>query len=93
MVKVLWQVLVLNPLCVQNNGEKVGAFEIVQINKKENKNIIKTVLEFISSKETVEKTKLAYEFITTIIGIRKSLSATFLKIPYFLLFFIICLFD
>ena len=64
------------------------------------KNKIFELLKKIFSKETVDNAKLVSEFVTTSIAIINSVeqaikkSATsFLKIPYFFLFLIICLFD
>ena len=85
---------------VENEGKIIGSFEIMQVNKKDKKNKIFELLKKIFSKETVDNAKLVSEFVTTSIAIINSVqqaikkSATsFLKIPYFFLFLIICLFD
>ena len=83
---------------VENNGELVGSFEIIQVNKNYKDTIIgalKALYKFIKGNDA----KAVSEFVTSIIGIYKNIdslrksTSSFLKIPYFVLFFIICLFD
>ena len=82
---------------IEEDGQLVGSFEIIQVNKNYKDIIISALIKFFQY-ITKDDAKSISEFVTSIIGIKKQIesmksTSSFLKIPYFVLFFIICLFD
>ncbi len=80
---------------VEEDGQLIGSFEMIQVNIKFKDQLIKALEKYFGDVVKSVAEKLVSQLITSIIGIMNSMNSasSFLKIPYFVLFFIICLFD
>ena len=80
---------------VEEDGQLIGSFEMIQVNIKFKDQLIKALEKYFGDVVKSVAEKLVSQLITSIIGIVNSMNSasSFLKIPYFVLFFIICLFD